>query len=72
MLLFVTCLGAILTTVGMFAAAGLDQVGTAYNVLSTASMCLYVLSIVVMGVFWQDLDEDEQNQSQEEHDSSLL
>ena len=69
----VFCLGAILTTVGMFAASGLDQVGTAYNALYAASMVFIMLTpIAIALVARPELLQDEQNQSQEEYDSSLL
>jgi len=69
----VFCLGAIITTVGMFAASGLDQVGIAYDALYAASMVFIMLTpIAIALVAGSDLLQDEQNPSHEEHDSSLL
>ena len=69
----VFCLGLIITTVGMFAASGLDQVGTAYDALYVASMVFIMLApIAIALVAGPELLQDEQNQSKEEHDSSLL
>ena len=70
-LAIVMTVGVILTTVGMFIASGVDQGGTAYYTLYTTSMTLVVLVMLVAG-YWHEHFEDEQNQSQEEHDSSLL
>ncbi len=69
--MIVLLLGAIITTVGMMIASGVDQGGTAYKALSTASMFFWLFSVVMI-VFLPENSKDEQNQSQPESDSSLL
>lgn len=69
--MIVTCLGAILSTLGSFVASGIDQGGSLYNTLSTASMVLCVLCIVAF-TFHPDFSKAKQNQSEAESDSSLL
>ncbi len=68
----VMCLGAVLSTVGMMIASGVDQGGTIYDAFRTASLFFVSLSVVGMAVFYPDLFKDEQNQSQAEPDSSLF
>ena len=68
----VMCLGAVLTTVGMMIASGIDQGGTVYDAFYTASLFFVSLSVVGMIVFRPELFNDEQNQSQAKPDSSLF
>ncbi|MGY5871129.1 MAG: hypothetical protein RTV72_02690 [Candidatus Thorarchaeota archaeon] len=70
--LIVLFVGLIITTVGSMIASGVDQGGTTYQALSTASVCFIMLFFIVIAVFEQDFSKDEQNQSQTESDSSLL
>ncbi|MBY8998509.1 MAG: hypothetical protein KGD60_12325, partial [Candidatus Thorarchaeota archaeon] len=65
-------LGAVLSTVGMMIASGIDQGGNVYDAFHTVSLFFVSLSVVVMVVFWPELFKDEQNQSQAEPDSSLI
>lgn len=70
-LLIVACLGIILSGVGTFIAAGLDQGGTLYNTLSTA-FPIFVMLFIVSLALNPDLSKAKQNQSEAESDSSLL
>jgi hypothetical protein len=70
-ILVVACLGGILSTIGSFIASGLDQGGSLYNTLSTASLILWVLCIVGIA-FYPDVSKAKQSQSEAESDSSLL
>lgn len=67
----VVCLGIIITTVGRFAALGIDQGGTAYRAFDTAFLCFVMFFFIVIAVFGQDFSKDEQNQPEAELDSSL-
>ena len=70
-LLIVSCLGIILSGVGMFIALGLDQGGILYNTLSTAFPIFVMLFMVSLAIS-PDTFKTKQSQSQAESDSSLL
>lgn len=70
-LMIATCLGVILSAVGVSIAAGLDQAGIWYNTLSTAP-ALFLVLLLVEFAFHQDSSKTKKDQSDVELDSSLL
>ena len=70
-LLIVTSLGVILSILGMSIASGLDPIGTLYSAF-TVAFTIFSLLFIVSLVFYQQFLNTKQNQSQTEHDSSLV
>jgi uncharacterized membrane protein len=69
-LLIVTSLGAILSILGIFMAAGIDPVGTLYSTF-TLIFTIFSLLFIVSLVFYQQSLNTTQNQYQVEQDSIL-
>ena len=70
-LLIVTSLGVILSILGMSIAEGIDPIGTFYSTF-TVAFTVFSLLFIVSLVFYQQSLTTKQNQSQTEHDSSLV
>ncbi len=69
--LIVMLIGAVLSTVGMMVASGVDQEGIVYRTLSIAALC-FTLIVVFVPLLYPDRFDEEQNQSETVPDSSLV